>query len=115
MPFSYDLPDPPPGFLTFEESECWTQLKETKIDAERQARDMLLESWARKPVDFDAKESYNDEFEKFMSDLTPQERGGLLLLNRDDYIRWKKFNRRIFAVTRLQHRLLNAVDKRLGI
>lgn len=47
--------------------------------------------------------------------LTSQEREGLLLLDRDKFIRWGDLKTRTFEVIGFQHKLLAEASERFGL
>ena len=107
-----DAPVPPKGFMTLEEEEKLTRLRQDRHDAAREERELLLAARTRETTDYRLPK-LNDMFERMAEGMSPREREGLGLLKKHEFEGWMEIQKRGFAALSAQHELLNAVDQRM--
>ena len=106
-----DAPVPPNSFLTREEEETLTRLRQERQDAVREERELLLAVRSQAPADYRCEGDFG-EWESMFEGLSVREREGASLLKRDDLDRWGEIQERGFAAVRAQHELTQAVLQR---
>ena len=107
-----DAPIPRKGFLTLDEEEKLTKLRQDRQDAAREERELLLAARARKPADYRMKK-LNDYFEKMVEGLSPREREGAGLLTKEEFIQWNIIHFRAFTAVEAQCKLIKAAWQRI--
>jgi hypothetical protein len=107
-----DLPVPPKGFMTLEEEETLTRLRQERHDAAREERELLLAARTRETTDYRLPK-LDDMFESLAKGMSPREREGFGLLYKHEFERWEMIQERGFAAVRAQHELFEAVKRRV--
>ena len=107
-----DAPIPPEGFLTPEEKETLTRLRQERHDAVREERELLLAARSREKPDYRLPKR-SDEFEEVVAGMSPREREGFGLLQKHEFEKWGAIQERGFAAVRKQYELLQAVERRV--
>jgi hypothetical protein len=107
-----DLPVPPKGFMTLEEEEKLTRLRQDRQDAAREERELLLAARTREKPDYRLPK-VDDMFEEMTKGMSPREREGFWLLYKHEFERWEMIQERGFAAVRAQHELFEAVKRRV--
>ena len=106
-------PTPPPaGIMTSEEEETLSKLQQDRQDAAREERELLLTARARKPADYRFPKKY-PRFEEMTKDMSPREREGFSLFQKEDLIRWGEICDRGHTAIMAQHELFQTLHPRI--
>ena len=103
-----DAPVPPDGFLTPEEKETLTRLRQERHDAVREERELLLAVRSREKPDYRLPKRRTSS-RNWFEGMSLREREGAGLLQNDDLDNWGAIQERGFAAVRKQHELTQAV------
>jgi hypothetical protein len=104
-----ELPEEIQVYMTLEEKEKLTRLRQERQDAAREARDLLLSARSRDPADHRP----TVKLDEFVTEgLSLREREGLGLLRKREFEEWCDAHIRGCAAVRAQARLKIAVARR---